>query len=59
MFYIFNDIHIGDKRSDENLDLLYKTINGLDRKGIIILNGDCLDFIRCSHSSIKIILNNI
>lgn len=47
MFYIFNDIHIGDKRSDKNLELLYKTLNCLNKKGTIILNGDCLDFIRC------------
>ena len=47
MFYIFGDIHIGDKRSDDSLNLLHKTLSGLDKKGTIILNGDCIDFIRC------------
>jgi UDP-2,3-diacylglucosamine pyrophosphatase LpxH len=47
MLYIFNDIHIGDKRSDKNLELLCKTIDSLNRKGTIVLNGDCLDLIRC------------
>lgn len=47
MFYIFNDIHIGDDRSNDNLDLLYKTLNSLNKKGTIILNGDCIDLIRC------------